>query len=288
MNLANAPGVRWAGRFLERLAEHQLAEQATVIAFNIIYAMFPLALSLAAIGGFVYRGDPARAGLLHAIRAAFPAEVAREMADVINAAGNHSGLLGLVGFLALFWAGSNLFTAIETSFARIFGAPPRGIVQQRLVAFVMILAFSALLVLSAGASNVALLMGAHRGLVPGRAGASTGEPVLGLLSGWVFAALMPLVLYSVVPNVRLPFRALWPGAVLAGAALQLVTLVFPLYIRYLAGVNRFGDAFSLTFLLMTWSYMVAFILLAGAEVNALRCAARAPGARPGPPPRSGG
>jgi len=72
-----------------------------------------------------------------------------------------------------------------------------------------------------------------------------------------------------VPNVRLSVGAVWPGAVLAGTALQLVTLVFPLYIKYLAGVNRFGDAFSLTFLLMTWSYLVSFILLAGAEINAM-------------------
>jgi membrane protein len=282
MTLANARGVRWAGSFLERLARHQLAEQATIIAFNIIYAMFPLALSLAAIGGFVYRGGPARAGLLHAIRAAFPAEVAREMTDVINTAGNHSGLLGLIGFLALFWAGSNLFTAIETSFARIFEVPPRGIVHQRLVAFLMILVFSALLVLSVAASNIALLMTARSDPVPG------WGRILGLLGGWMFAALMPLVLYAVVPNVRVAFRALWPGAVLAGAALQLVTLVFPLYIGYLGGVNRFGDAFSLTFLLMTWSYLVAFILLAGAEVNAVRFAAPAPTARPAPQPPSDG
>ena len=269
MTLAERPPVRWAGRLLERLAQHQLAEQATIVAFNIIYAMFPLAISLAAIGGFVYRGEPARAGLLHTIYAVFPAEVAREMADVINAAGSHSGLLGAIGVLALFWAGSNLFTAIEASFARIFGVRPRGIVHQRLVAFLMILAFSATLVLAVAASNVALLAAGDLGRAP------LGT-VLGLLGGWAFAVLMPLVLYLVVPNVRLPFRALWPGAVLAGTALQLVTLVFPLYIRYAAGLNRFGDAFSLTFLLMTWSYLVAFILLAGAEISALRFGAPAP------------
>ncbi|HLY24347.1 MAG TPA: YihY/virulence factor BrkB family protein [bacterium] len=282
MTLAGAGGGRWAGGFLDRLVQHQLAEQATIIAFNIIYAMFPLALSLTAIGGFVYRGGPARAGLLHAIHAAFPAEVAREMTDVINTAGSHSGLLGLIGFLALFWAGSNLFTAIETSFGRIFEVPPRGVVHQRLVAFLMILAFSMLLVLSVAASNIALLMNARHAPVPG------WGRILGLVGGWAFAVLTPLLLYWMVPNVRLPFRALWPGAVSAGTALQLITLVFPLYIRYLAGVNRFGDAFSLTFLLMTWSYLVAFALLAGAEVNALRLAAQAPIARPAPRPPSGG
>lgn len=288
MSVAGARPVGWAGRFLGRLAEDQLAEQATIIAFNIIYAMFPLTISLAAIVGFVYRGGPARAELLDAIHAAFPAEVAREMADVVKAAGSHSGLFGLIGFLSLFWAGSNLFTTIETSFAQIFGVPPRGIVHQRLVAFLMILVFSALLVLSVAASNLALLMGRQRGHVPAGAGAWTGGQVLGLLGGWAFAVLMHLVLYLSVPNVRLPFRAVWPGAVLAGTALQLVSLVFPLYIRYLAGVNRFGDAFGLTFLLMTWSYLVGFILLAGGEINALRLVGRDPAERPAARPPSGG
>jgi uncharacterized BrkB/YihY/UPF0761 family membrane protein len=49
----------------------------------------------------------------------------------------------------------------------------------------------------------------------------------------------------------------------------ILTLVFPFYVRFFAGFNRFGDAFSLTFLAMTWFYVVAFTLLAGAEINAL-------------------
>lgn len=253
-------------RFVERLTQHQVAEQSTIIAFNIIYAMFPLAICLTAIGGYVFRSGPAHAGLLRALEAALPVQVAKEMADVINTAGRHSGLLGIIGFFALFWTGSNLFAAIEAAFAKIFGVAPRGIVHQRLVSFLMIIVFSALLLLAVGASNLALLGGRTLGRAP------VGE-VLGLLGGWLFAILTPLALYLVVPNVRLPARALWPSALVAGTALQLVTLLFPCYIRYVAGVNRFGDAFSLTFLLMTWSYLVAFVLLFGAEVSALRAAA---------------
>ena len=81
------------------------------------------------------------------------------MAQVINTAGNNSGLLGTIGCLSLFWTGSNLFTAMETSLARIFAARSRGIVYQRLVAFLMIPEFSALLILSAAASNGALALG---------------------------------------------------------------------------------------------------------------------------------
>jgi membrane protein len=267
--LAGARPITGLTRFLGRLGEHQTGEQATIIAFNIIYAMFPLALSLTGLGGFLVHGDAARAQLLREVRAAFPAQVAREITDVINTARSHSGLLGIVGFLSLLWAGSNLFAAIEGSLSRIFGVRSRGIVRQRIVAFLMILAFGGLLVLSVAASNVAVLADLPRGTPPASPPAWGTPVVLGLAGGWGVAVLMHLVVYAVIPNVRLPFRALWHGAVLAGTSLQVITLVFPLYIRYLAGVNRFGDAFSRVFLVMTWSYFLAFVLLVGAEINAL-------------------
>ncbi|HEX4834996.1 MAG TPA: YihY/virulence factor BrkB family protein [bacterium] len=276
MRLTQARPIKWLTRFADRMTQHQVGEQAAVIAFAAIYAMFPLVLTLTAIGGAILHEATVRAALIREVGAAFPEQIAKELADVITTAGTYSGLIGLVGFLSLFWAGSNLFAAIEVSFSRIFGVAPRGIVQQRAVAFLIILVFSALLVLSVAASNAVLLR-------PSRPGWERG-PYLGVLGGWVFAMLMHLVIYAVVPNVRLPFRALWPGAVLAGTFLEIATLVFPLYIRHLAGFNRFGDAFGLIFLLMTWFYFLAYILLAGAEVIALRSASSTGRERPGAVP----
>jgi len=268
--------IKWIARFVERLTEHQTGELATIIAFNIIYAMFPLVLALTGLGGFIFQGEAARAQLLHEVRAAFPPEVAKEISDVINTAESRAGLIGAVGFASLLWAGSNLFATIEVSFARIFGVRPRGIVHQRLVAFAMILTFFALLVLSVAASNIAVLVVHPHERPPTPVPEWGFQRVLGLFGGWVILVAMHLVIYLVIPNVRLPFRALWPGALLAGTSLQIITLAFPLYIRYLAGFNRFGDAFSLVFLVMTWSYLLAFILLVGAEINALCAAPQVP------------
>lgn len=265
------PRVRAFATFVKRLSDHQVGEQATVIAFNIIYAMFPLTLSLAAIGGFIFHGAAARAHLLRDIRMVFPDQVAREIGDVVNAAGRYAGLLGVVAFVSLLWFGSSLFTAIEVSFSRIFDARPRGIIRQRAIAFVMIAIFSGLLVVAVGATQLAVPAGRHWHL-PIPPGWSQHR-YLGVIGGWLASTLMHLVIYAVIPNVRLPFIAVWPGALLAGTAMQLVTLMFPLYIRYLGGFNWFGDAFSLVFLVMTWAYLVALILLVGAEVNAL-CYAR--------------
>jgi membrane protein len=276
MRVAVPRPVRWLIRFVERLTEHQAGDQATIIAFNIIYAMFPLALSLTSIGGFIVHQPAARSQLVNAVHAAFPEQLAQEMADVINTAGTYPGIIGAIGFVSLLWAGSNLFTAMEISFSRIFGVAPRGIVHQRLMSFLIILAFSVLLVLSVAAAHVAVLVRQTSGTALVQLGTWGGTRFVGLLGGWVFSMLGMWMIYLVVPNVRLPFRALWPGAVLAGTFLQITSLAFPLYIRYVAGVSRFGDAFSLVFLMMTWAYFLGFILLAGAELNALCC--------DGPPP----
>jgi membrane protein len=278
MRIAQSRAVRWVARLAERLDAHQVSEQSTVIAFNIVYALFPLALSLTAIGGFIIQGAGERALLIAEIQAAFPEQLAREMADVVNAAGRYSGLFGIVGFVSLLVAGSNLFAAIEVSFARIFGVPPRGIVHQRAVAVLMILAFCALLIVSVAASEVAVFLTGARGPAGGPPAGWPGGRYVGLIGGWVSATLIQLVIYLVIPNVKVPFRAVLPGAVLAGTALQVITLVFPLYIRYLAGFNRFGDAFSLVFLVMTWSYFTALILLVGAEVTAMATQTSAGGA----------
>lgn len=251
-----------------RLAAYQTTEQATVIAFNIIYAMFPLALFLAAIGGYVFRGAALRAQLFAQIAKAFPDQVAREIIGVVNATGQYSGLLGLAGLATLLLFGSNLFTAIEMSFARVFDVRPRGLVHQRAVALLMILIFCGLLLVSVAAAHVAVLFGR----LPWTSGPDHLGRLLGLAGGWTASTLMHLIVYTVVPNVPLPFRAAWPGAVLAGTGLQLTTLAFPLFIRYAGGFNWFGNAFALTFLVMTWAYVLGFLLIAGAEVNALRYA----------------
>jgi membrane protein len=261
--------IKWGIGLVRRLKLHQAGEQAAVIAFSAIYAMFPLLLSLTAIGGVIFRGPAVRTLTLSETQAAFPPQIAKDMIGVLNAAGNHAGLFGLIGFVSLLWTGSNLFTAIEVSFSRIFGVPRRGILFQRIVAFLMILVFAMVLVLSMAISNIAVPVTNALG---GHSGSPQGWPVfpyLGMIGAWIFSTLMLLVIYCVIPNIRLPFRAVWPGALLAGTSLQITTLVFPLYVRFFAGFNRFGDAFSLTFLTMTWFYVLAFILLAGAEINAL-------------------
>jgi uncharacterized BrkB/YihY/UPF0761 family membrane protein len=55
--------------------------------------------------------------------------------------------------------------------------------------------------------------------------------------------------------------------VVAGGLFVLLGQAFPLYLRLIGGVNRFGAAFGLLTLLVAWFAVLAHLLLFGCYVN---------------------
>jgi len=75
------------------------------------------------------------------------------------------------------------------------------------------------------------------------------------------------LIYSLVPKARLPWGAIWPGALGATLAIGVVDYAFPLYLANVSTITRFGTTFVFV---LIWFYALAIIMLAGAVVNALR------------------
>jgi uncharacterized BrkB/YihY/UPF0761 family membrane protein len=61
-----------------------------------------------------------------------------------------------------------------------------------------------------------------------------------------------------------------PGAILAGALIEVLTLAFPFYQRISHGFNAYGAQFGLFFLIATWLYLLSQALLLGAVYNRFR------------------
>jgi uncharacterized BrkB/YihY/UPF0761 family membrane protein len=77
------------------------------------------------------------------------------------------------------------------------------------------------------------------------------------------------LIYKVVPNTSVPWRAVWPGALTATLAIAIVDYTFPLYLRE-SVFSSFGGTYVFVLIVLLWFYAVALILLAGAVINALR------------------
>ena len=102
--------------------------------------------------------------------------------------------------------------------------------------------------------------------------------------GGVAAALLPLarwpvaivviplasgIVYRVAPNARLSFRRILPGTVLFTAVWLVATDLFGLYVSHFASYNSTYGTLGGVVILLVWFYLTAFILLVGAELNAV-------------------
>jgi membrane protein len=76
-------------------------------------------------------------------------------------------------------------------------------------------------------------------------------------------------IYRLVPKAKVPWRAVWPGALGATVAMGIVDLGFPLYLDNVSTL-RIGTSAVFVLIALVWFYALALILLAGAVVNELR------------------
>ncbi len=258
------------GRVVRRFGEDGGTNQAIVVAWNSLTALFPIVLALATIAGFVLgvlgAGDRALDSTLLAL---IPDDRSREAAlRAVEGVKQRAGLLAVVALVSFVWSGSSLFGAMEQAFDAIFRIPNRGFVRQKLMALAMMGIFCVLIFVAVATSAVLPLLGRLPGIPAGMA----AQPLAGALQfgvGTVSGFGLFYAIYRVVPNRRQRFVDTWRGALFAGVAFELLTLLFPLYVRFNGGLNQYGASFALLFILLTFFYLLGMITMLGVEVNAV-------------------
>jgi membrane protein len=245
----------YPGRLIAAFGSSQAGNYASGLAFNSFLSMFPLILGLLAILGFATQSAGAQSNVLNAILGFFPQSAAPELEAAFTGVRHYSGLFGTVGIVGLLWSGSSLFTAMEFSLGKVVGIGQRNFLRQRAMALVMTLVFVVALVATIGVNALTALPGLGFAF----------EPLIGLVVWFVFM----LAIYRLVPNRTHRVGELWPGVVIAGVAMEALTLLWPVYTKFAKGFSTYGAALALFFLLATWLYFLAEFILLGAVANRL-------------------
>ncbi|HUE68591.1 MAG TPA: YihY/virulence factor BrkB family protein [Candidatus Acidoferrum sp.] len=243
-------------RLFQAYGESQAGNYAAALAFNAFMSMFPLMLGLLAVLGLVIRDPHAQQHFETTVVGFFPSDAHSALTNMLRSVRQHAGLLGLVGILGLLWSGSSLFTSMEFTLGKVFGARQRDFLRQRLMALMMTGIFVVAIVLS-------VVVNAAVGLVH-------GLPFLGPVVGALVWIGFMTTIYRVVPNRTFTLADLWPGALLAGLLMEVLTLLWPLYTGLSHGFNTYGSTFALFFLLATWLYFFSQFILLGAVANRMR------------------
>ena len=91
---------------------------------------------------------------------------------------------------------------------------------------------------------------------------SLRTPLLGLLF-----FLIILSNYYLLPRIRVPLRAVLPGAAVATVGIMLVTWIYSLYTERATNHNLLYGAFSTIVAMMLWFYMISWVLCIGMMFN---------------------
>ncbi|TMD10029.1 MAG: YihY/virulence factor BrkB family protein [Chloroflexi bacterium] len=273
------------GRVVKKFVDDQAPNWAIIIAWNALFAMFPVVLVVAAILGIVLQVAGITTTQIYTrLLSLIPTnpQTVQELVKVLAGVKEQTGLLALVGLGGLVWGGSALFGAMEQAFAIVYHVRPRRFIPGKLMSVAMIFLFTILAGVAVTTSSVLPALNQLPNVPAFLAGDAAA--LLQLLIGIVAGFILYLVIYFVVPNRRLHLGQVWPGALVAGILFEVVTLIFPIYLSINKGLNAYGKTFGLFFLLMTFFYFVGLITVVGVEVNSVLHPVNADQSAPEAPP----
>jgi YihY family inner membrane protein len=274
---------RWARSFWGKAYGDNVTGLSAMVAYNLLLSLFPLALLALFVAGRVLQSGNLEDSVLHDLQRVFPTAAERTLNSALDNVRNSSSAIGIVALVASIWIGSSFWGAIDTAFCRIYHVRCRSWLEQKRFALVMLLVVLLLM------ATTVLVPTAQALLVSGAADLPFGlSKVHALIYATTIGASLTIlfavlcVIYWAVPNRFVPWRAVWPGALVATVAMALIDWAFPAYLSSISTIAQIGTTFVFVLIVLLWFYLLAIIILGGAVINALRFELHDTGALPGP------
>ncbi len=259
--------------FVQKFANDWSMNLAGMMTYSLITAIVPLIVGILSIAGLVLNQlSPAQFhNVANSIQKALPSgtEKVIPMDKILENVVSISGIAGIIALVGLLWTGSNLFTNVENAFSIAFRTRDRDFIPQRVMAIGMVILLALLLPLSLLASA---LVNAGAGLFTGFLPKSFAVilSVVAPLTSLGILFLLFLAIYMIVPNIKVPFRNAWRGALTAAILVAIVNLIFPAYTRlFLNGNLKYGALLLSVLVLIIYLWFFNVILMIGAQVNAV-------------------
>lgn len=263
---------RLGGALAARVVKDDIGAFAAALTYNLLFALFPLALALAALVPALHLAAAQRALL-----APLSAVVDPEVVSLIGHTAAHGGhvpspSLACVGVGGYLWGMSAAFRRLMDAFNHAYGCP---LPLRRSPWETVVLSVVLALTLGVGlvAAMVVAVVGQDltRAVLPALAWWAGGPVAAALrwLTLLALAVVMLAVLYGVAPDRPRVFHWFSPGAVAAIAIWMAISLGFSRYLSHFNSYNLVYGSVGAVILLLLYLYFLSYALLIGGELNAL-------------------
>lgn len=233
---------------------NHLAAAFTLQAF---LSLFPLILVAIAVLGFVAAGSQTDVGARLVEQLGLKGESAKMMTDAVGAAESSRKSASIVGFLGLLWSGLGLVGALQYAYNSVWQVNDRGI-KDKLFGLSWLGGAAVLFV--GGAATTTALRWLPGILAP-----------LGILIAFAVSLGLWLWTSQVLPNTKLPWRALLPGALFGAIGLEVLKAVGAYYVpKAVASSSQLYGSLGIVFALLAWLLLFGRLVVYSAVLNVVR------------------
>jgi len=235
---------------------------AAMIAYFALLSFVPLLFLALALLGLVHQANEG-SFFVRELSKTFPSTSVDSILRAIRAIQANATTLGIVGGAFLLWSSLSFFSVLESAFNIVYGRPNRGFLHGKAIATLLM---------------VGLLVALFASLVIGSIGQEVLKRYAGFSGNAVTAKLITVLVsgigllvflasaYYVLTNVDLRVREVLPGAVTAAVILEATFQLLPVYVD-LSKQNPVLQTLSGPAVLLVWLYVMANVIVLGAEVN---------------------
>jgi len=255
-----------------KAASHDHAKDlAAAIAFWVFFSMFPLLIGTFSAAGYLLRSAEIQARIYEVVIDMFPgsADLVRDNLDAVI---QHRGTMSWVGIVGLLWTASKGFGAITRAVNRAIGAKrSHDFLLSKVRSFLLAVAVSVLAIASI-AITIAFELVLESSVLVQRFGLEGVEASRLKSWAWSFGLIFLTfaLLYKLAPYIKVRWRQVVPGALLAAALFEIVKTVFVVYLDRVGHFEAVYGSLSSIIVLLLWLYLSALILVLGAEYNIVR------------------
>ncbi|MBN2211980.1 MAG: YihY family inner membrane protein [Sedimentisphaerales bacterium] len=257
-----------------RLWQHNVMAMSSALAFRTIFAMTPaLVLSLLVVKslGVLENSktslrdflDAAGVGQITLSEGEENINAADKLMEIVTSVENKLtlGRIGPIGVLLLIWTALTLMMTLEGALNRICEAPRSRSLKRRLTMYWSVLSLGPVVMLT-----VRYLAGKITESVASVGALAWLLEALGWAGPVLTGLLLLALMYKIVPNTRVQFRAAIGGALVAVPLWLVAKWAFRLYVTRVAAGSLYG-AIGLLPLFLIWINWSWVVLLFGAEVS---------------------
>src|SRR5215472_11687923 len=261
----------WAilkGTFKE-FGEDNVLRLSAALAYYAVFSIGPLLVIVVGVAGLAFGHETVRGQLQHQLQSMLGENSSKVIQSMMNAQTHGKSLITtIVGIVALFFGAAGVFGQLQDSLNTIWEVRPKpgvgiwGFVRTRFLSFAMVLGIGFLLLVSLALTTfLSALTGSLGHMLP--ASETILHGVNFMVSFAVITVLFAMI-FKVLPDVRVPFRKVWVGAIVTALLFTIGKYLLAMYLGRESTRSPYGAAGSVIVILM-WVYYASLILFAGAE-----------------------